>query len=130
MLEYFQQLIQDAQETNWFTAKSAHKVLFIEMKRGQISWKEARLVNQTRARYTQRTIYPGVGYKKSGKQAVLCKFFNKGNCIYENDHMEGQILQRHACAFCFRVVKRFCFHSESNSNRKQVSQKLKIDTQA
>ena len=50
MLEYFQQLIQDAQETNWFTARSAHKVLLIE--RGKISWKDARLVNQMRARYT------------------------------------------------------------------------------
>ena len=35
MLEYFQQLIQDSQETNWFTAKSAHKVLLIE-KKGKI----------------------------------------------------------------------------------------------
>ena len=57
MLEYFQQLNQDAQETNWFSAKSAHKVLLIEMERGKISWKDARLVNQMRARYTQRTIY-------------------------------------------------------------------------
>ena len=37
MLEYFQHLIQDAQETNWFTAKSAHKVLLFEMERGKIS---------------------------------------------------------------------------------------------
>ena len=130
MLEYLQQLIQDAQETNWFTAKSAHKVLLIEMERGKISWKDVRLIHQMRARYTQRTIYPGSGEKKLGKQAVPCKFFNKGNCIYENDHVEGQILQRHACAFCFKVVKRFCFHSETNCNRKQVSQKSKNDIQA
>ena len=72
MLQYFQQLIQDAQETNWFTAKSAHKVLLIEMERGKISWKDAKLINQMRARYTQRTIHPGVGDKKSGKQAGIC----------------------------------------------------------
>ena len=46
MLEYFQQPIHYAQETNWFTAKSAHKVLLIEMERGNIYWKDARLVNQ------------------------------------------------------------------------------------
>ena len=70
MLEYLQQLIQDAQETNWFTAKSANKVLLIEMERGKISWKDARLINQMRARYTQRTIYPVANNKKSGKQAL------------------------------------------------------------
>ena len=59
MLQYLQQLIQDAQETNWFTAKSAHKVLLIEMERGKISWKDVRLIHQMRAKYTQRTIYPG-----------------------------------------------------------------------
>ena len=95
MLEYFRQLIQDAQETNWFTAKSAHKVLLIEMESGKISWKDARLINQMRARYTQRTIFPGA------LQALPYNYYNKENCIYENDHMEGQILQRYACAFCF-----------------------------
>ena len=50
MLEYFQQLIQDVQETNWFGAKSAHKVLLSEMERAKSSWKDARLVNQMRAR--------------------------------------------------------------------------------
>ena len=77
MLEYFPQLIQDAQETNWFNAKSAHKVLLIEMERGKISWKDVRLVNQMRVRYTQRTIYPGANDKKSGKQALPCKFLTK-----------------------------------------------------
>ena len=79
ILEYFQQLIQDAQETNWFTAKSAHKVLLIEMERGKITWKDARLINQITARYTQKTIHPVIGEKKSDKQALPCKFFNKGN---------------------------------------------------
>ena len=43
------------------------------MEREKISWKDARLVNQVRGRYTQRTIYPGAGDKKSGKQALPCK---------------------------------------------------------
>ena len=38
ILLYLQQLYQDAQETNWYTAKSAHKILLLEMERITIKY--------------------------------------------------------------------------------------------
>ena len=56
VLLYLQQLFQDAQETNWYTAKCGYKILFLEMKWGKVSWKGK--VHQIEARYTQRPIHP------------------------------------------------------------------------
>ena len=64
MLLYLQQLYQDAQETNWYTAKSAHKILLLEMERGKVSWKDSNQVHQIRARYTQRPIHPSQTEKR------------------------------------------------------------------
>ena len=36
MLLYLYQLFQDVQETNWITAKSAHKILLWGMERGKV----------------------------------------------------------------------------------------------
>ena len=125
MLMYLQQLYQDAQETNWYTAKSAHKILLLEMERGKLTWKDNSRVHQIRARYTQWPIHPSQTDKKGGisKPAVPCKFYNNGNCIHEGEHMDGHVLQKHACAYCYRMVKRFCYHSESSCNRKQMKGK-------
>ena len=51
---YLQQLFQDAQETNWYTTKSAHQILLLEMERGKLYWKDNNKVHQILARYIQR----------------------------------------------------------------------------
>ena len=71
MLLYLQQLYQDAQETNWYTAKSAHKILLLEMERGTVSWKDSNKVHQIRARYTQRPIHPSQTEKRGVPQSQL-----------------------------------------------------------
>ena len=63
MFLYLQQLYQDAQETNWYTAKSAHKILLLEMERAKVSWKDNNKVHQIRARYTH-PIHPSQTDKK------------------------------------------------------------------
>ena len=125
MLLYLQQLYQDAQETNWYTAKSAHKILLLEMERGKVSWKGSNKVHQIRARYTQRPVHPSQTEKKGGtsKPAVPCKFYNNGNCIHKGEDMDGHVLQKHACAYRYKMVKRFCYHSEASCNRKQMKEK-------
>ena len=72
MLLYLHQLFQDAQETNWYKAKSAHKILLLEMERDKVSWKGNNKVHQIGARYTLRSIHPSKTDKKGGDFKTSC----------------------------------------------------------
>ena len=56
MLLYAINLFQDSQETNWYTARSAHKMLLKQMEKGKVDWLDTAKINAIWARYTQRAI--------------------------------------------------------------------------
>ena len=96
------------------------------MERGKVALKDNSKVHQIRARYTQRPIHPSQTDKKGGPSkptGVPSKFYNNGNCIHEGEHMDGHVLHKHACAYCYKMVKRFCYHSELSCNRKEMKRK-------
>ena len=74
---------------------------------------------------THRAPYIPNRLKKGGtsKPTIPFKFYNNGNCILEGEHMDGHVLQKHACVYGYRMVKRFCYQSETSCNRKQMKGK-------
>ena len=56
MMQYEHNLVQDAIELNWSTAKRAHGAVLTEMERGHTSWENQVGVDRIRLRFTQRAI--------------------------------------------------------------------------
>ena len=56
MLQYQSNLMQDALELNWATAKRAHAAVLTEIERGPTSWGDQVGVDRIRQRFKQRAL--------------------------------------------------------------------------
>ena len=115
MLNYHCNLMQDALELDWLTAKRAHAQVLTEMERGNVFWDNEGDVDRIRQRYTQRVL------KQSSKPPEysnrICKRYNESNCAESPDHCTGKYMYKHACFNCYRAVKKFYPHKESECMR-------------
>ena len=125
MLQYQGNIMQDALELNWATAKRAHAAVLTEIERGNTSWADQAGVDRIRQRFTQRALKVQ-GTTSQEEQVKICKRFNEDNCNHTRDHTEGRILYKHACFTCYKAVKRHYPHPDAKCNRakKQASQSL------
>ena len=115
MLSYQGNLMQDALELNWSTAKRAHAAVLMEIERGQVNWQDQVGIDRIRQRFTQRAI-KSQGSGPAEELTRICKRYNEESCTQGKDHTAGRITYRHACFACYRAVKRHYPHPESKRN--------------
>ena len=116
MLQYQANLMQDALELNWNTAKRAHAAVLTEMERGHVTWADQMGVDRIRQRFTQRAIKI-TNSSNSDEQTRICKRYNEENCSQPRDHVDGKVTYKHSCFACFKAVKRHYPHTEAKCNR-------------
>ena len=119
MLVHLGNLMQDAQDLSWRTAKRAHAQVLMKIERGQLDWRDEYNVDRIRQRHTQRAM------KKDRqsvapdepKQIKICRKWNEGNCDLQTDHPEKNIIYRHSCWKCWKATKQNSPHRAMNCTR-------------
>ena len=106
MLEYMSELMEDAQDFEWASAKGAHAVL-CRMEEGKVNWAMTDKIDRVRRAYAQKVVNNSSKKSRAELPGVPCKFFQNQKCPHKGDHhMAGQ-LYKHICSFCNTLGKRF-----------------------
>ena len=104
MLHYLGDLMEDATDFSWSSAKSAHAVLLCEMERGSVDWFNTERIDRIRRAHAQRhTAPPKQSWQKTTDQAKkpwFCKAFQVGTCYHTKDHENNGKTHRHICVHC------------------------------
>ena len=104
MLEYISDLMDDAQDFGWNSAKASHAVLLCRMEEGKVTWQETTKINHIRRTHAQRqTTNQANGSnptKKHSESNNPCKYFQNGTCPQKSNHITGDQSYKHVCAIC------------------------------
>ena len=104
MVSYLSDLMEDATDFSWQSAKAAHAVLLCEMERGSLQWEDMDRIDRIRRAHAQKHVVSRNGWAKpsdhSGRKPWFCKGFQTGVCTHTRDHENNGKLQRHICAHC------------------------------
>ena len=108
MLDYLADLMEDAQDFSWASAKAAHAVALCRMEDGKLTWQDTQGLDRVRRAHAQKNIgsvnsNSGVASNKFGKNrdlGFICKFFQIGTCSHSKDHISAGRKYRHVCSHC------------------------------
>ena len=110
MLDYLGELMEDANDFSWQSAKSAHAVLLCRMEEGKVEWTDTSKIDRIRRAHAQRPYTQNFGNNnsKQGKiegKSNICRFYQRGMCQNQRDHETGGFFYRHICATCYTMGK-------------------------
>ena len=107
MLDYVTDLLDDATDFSWASAKASHAVLPCRMEQGKIkSWSETEKIVRVRRAHAQRhttalnNAQKGQD-KSSSSKVTTCVFYNKGTCAHKQTHETKGVLYKHVCMSCW-----------------------------
>ena len=100
MIEYLTELMQDACDYSWESAKGAHSVLLHRMADGVVNWGQVKEVQKIRKRYAQTTATHSQDKHSKSQKVVPCLRYNKGTCLRTSDHEWQNLILKHICQFC------------------------------
>ena len=103
MLEYVSDIMEDAQDFGWASAKGAHALILCKMEEGKVDWSMTEKIYRLRRAHAQKVVVnpPIAQGKKNGEmQGVPCRYFQTGKCTHKTDHVTGGQLYKHICNFC------------------------------
>ena len=113
MIAYLCELMQDACDFTWDSAKGAHAVLLHRMADGVVDWTQLKEIHKIRKRYAQTNSTTTSSEKKPNK-VVPCIKFNKGICSRGGDHEWQGLMLKHMCQFCFSSVNKIENHARKD----------------
>ena len=111
MIDYLTELMQDACDYTWDSAKGAHSVLLHRMADGVLTWSQIKEVHRIRKRYAQTVSTTNIQDKNSKSSKVVpCLKYNKGTCLRGNDHEWQNLLLKHMCQYCHSTFNKVEHH--------------------
>ena len=123
MLDYVTDLMEDAQDFGWPSAKGAHALILCRMEEGKVNWSMSDKLDRLRRAHAQKIVTnPTTTRSSRGKmdtQGMVCKFFQTGKCIQKGDHTTNGQLYTHICAHCVTLGKRFPHALKDCRNKKE-----------
>ena len=118
MVEYLTELLQDACDYSWESAKGAHSVLLHHMQDAVVNWSNLKEVNKIRKRYAQTSAgHQGVVERSKITKVVPCFKYNKGSCLRNTDHEWQNMLLKHSCQHCFSTFNRHEMHTKKECTK-------------
>ena len=130
VLEYVTELMEDAQEFGWASAKGAHALLLCRMEQGKVNWHMTDQIDRIRRAHAQKvaTSTQNLNTKKkvSEMQGVPCKYYQNGKCSQKGDHNSGGQLYKHICSHCHTLGKKFSHPSKDCRTKKSTESKNSI----
>ena len=110
MLDYLANLMEDASDFSWDSAKACHAILLTNMEADRVSWVETDKVDQFRRAHAQRHVTgvqtsatrsvskkPKMVYNKG---SMICRYFQEGTCRFPTHHKTAGQFYRHVCENC------------------------------
>ena len=111
MIDYLTELMQDACDYTWESAKGAHLVLLHRMADGVLTWGQAKEVHKIRKRYAQTVSTTNIQDKNSRSSKVVpCLKYNKGTCLKSSDHEWQNLFLKHMCQYCHSTFNKVEHH--------------------
>ena len=95
MLEYLTELVEDANEFGWQSAKASHAVLLCQMEDGKVDLIETPETDRIRMAHAQGRVTQNNGgqnaksAKSDAKPTMACRFYQRGLCHNQSDHETG-----------------------------------------
>ena len=106
-MHYVIDLLDDATDFSWASAKASHAVLLCCMEQGEIkSWLETEKIDRFHRVHAQRhsssqsTAQNDQDKHSSGK-VTTSVYYNKGCCAQKQTHETKGVLYKHVCAKCW-----------------------------
>ena len=93
MLDYLGNLMEDASDFSWESAKASHAVVLTNMEADRSQWSDTDKLDRIRRAHAQRHVTPGQSTASKGsvnkkiknstsKNGIICKFFQEGTCRF------------------------------------------------
>ena len=95
MLNYFSDLMEDANDFSWHGTKVAHALLMCDMERGL----SLGMILPVLPKSMFKTF--GKNGEMVNKRPKFCKLYQSGACAFAKDHDSNGKLHSHSCANCF-----------------------------
>ena len=111
MLDYLSEIMEDANDFSWQSAKASHAVLLCWMEEGKVEWSETTKIDRIRRAHAQRlppqnnTTH---SKSKSETKTAICRFYQRAMCQHQKDHETGGVFYKHVCASCFTMGRLSC----------------------
>ena len=106
MADYVTELLQDACDYGWESAKGAHSVLLHRMQDGVVTWHNVKEIHKIRKRYAHTVANSTSNDKNKVLKIVPCLKYNKGQCSRSSDHEWQNMLLKHMCTHCHNVLNK------------------------
>ena len=111
MLDYLGNLMEDASDFSWESAKASHMVVLTNMEADRLQWSDTEKLDRIRRAHAQRHINPGQSTaprssitktikSSTSKNSIICKFFQEGTCRFLPLHRTAGQFYRHVCEYC------------------------------
>ena len=111
MLDYLGNLMEDASDFSWESAKASHAIVLTNMEADCLQWTKTEKLDRIRRAHAQRHSAPGSSHgtkstfnKKvknlGSKNGVICRFFQEGTCKFSTHHRTAGQLYMHVCEHC------------------------------
>ena len=110
MLDYLSEIMEDANDFSWQSAKASHAVLLCRMEEGKVEWSETTKIDRIRRAHAQR-LPPQNNItdtkSKSETKTAVCRFYQRAMYQHRKDHETGGTFYKHVCATCFTMGKEY-----------------------
>ena len=128
MLDYLGNLMEDASDFSWESAKAAHAIVLTNMEADRLRWTETEKLDRIRRAHAQRhtssthsnaskSLYTKKVKTSGSKNGVNCKFFQEGTCKFSTHHRSAGTFYRHVCEHCDGLhTSRSCTQKPSSKN--------------
>ena len=106
MLDCLSELMDDANDFRWQSAKASHAVLLCRMEEAKVEWSEITKIDRIRRAHAQRLTSQDVGAgskSKSETKSAVCSLFQRFMCHKDRDNESGGTFYRRICAACFTM---------------------------
>ena len=125
MLDYLGNIMEDASDFSWESAKAAHAILLTSMEADRLNWSETDKIDRVRRAHSQRhtavvqnsaTLSAVKKVKSTGaKNGLICRYFQEGTCKFTSHHRTAGQYYRHVCEHCDGL------HLNKNCTQKSIS---------
>ena len=99
MLDYLSEIMEDANDFSWQSAKASHAVLLCRMEEGKVEWSETTKIDRIRRSHAQRLPSQNISThtKTKSETKTACVAFIRGPCVNIRKTMKLGILFTSMC---------------------------------
>ena len=126
MLDYVINLLEDAQDFSWSSAKACDVVQLCRMEQGKISsWNDTEKINRICRAHTQWHVATSHASSQNPDKATTakttpCLYYNNGSCGQKKSHETKGVYDKHICSSCWSKDGKTFSHTQADCRKHQL----------